>query len=147
MTDLINDNSLNQWEHWYKLATDFWNGAQFHLKQEADNAALFCLLQSAECVLITLVRAVLNYDINNHNLSRLLAIIEMFTTDITAVFGLDYHLYRSLFGVLKHAYVNVRYKDGYKANHSDVVMLSGNGKALLGAAKRVYERHKLTSVL
>jgi hypothetical protein len=78
--------SSSQWQHWYNLANDFYNGAGYHLKQGADNAALFCLHQCVECILVALVRAVLNYDINNHNLSRLLTITEMFTADLIKVF-------------------------------------------------------------
>ncbi|MEB0248988.1 MULTISPECIES: HEPN domain-containing protein [unclassified Mucilaginibacter] len=139
--------SSSQWKHWCNLANDFHNGAGFHLKQEAYNAALFCLHQCAECVLVALIRAVLNYDINNHNLSRLLTITEMFTADLNKVFGLDNAHNLALFNELKQAYVNVRYKDGYEAEKHSVKVLSDTVKQLLNVAEKVYEQHLLRGSL
>ncbi len=139
--------SSSQWQHWYNLADDFYKGAGFHLKQGADNAALFCLHQCVECILVALVRAVLNYDINNHNLSRLLSITEMFTADLNKVFCLDNVHNPALFNELKHAYVNVRYKDGYEAERGSAKALSGTVKQLLNVAVNIYEHHLLRSRL
>ncbi|MES2267915.1 MAG: HEPN domain-containing protein [Bacteroidota bacterium] len=140
-------SSSSQWQHWYNLANDFYSGAGFHLNQGADNAAFFCLHQCVECLLVALVRAVLNYDINNHNLSRLLTITEMFTADLSNVFGLDNVHNLALFNELKHAYVNVRYKDGYEAERENVKALFTTVKQLLNVAARVYEQHLVRSSL
>ncbi|MGY4538974.1 HEPN domain-containing protein [Mucilaginibacter sp. UYNi724] len=137
----------SQWQHWHRLGLDFYNGAKYHLQQDADNAALFCRHQCAECILVALVRAVLNYDINNHNLSRLLTITEMFTVDLVIVFKTDEPGNLMLFNELKHAYVNVRYKDGYEADRNKVRALLGTLKQLLNVAERVYEQHLLISSL
>ncbi|RWY51604.1 HEPN domain-containing protein [Mucilaginibacter gilvus] len=137
----------SQWEHWHRLGLDFYNGAKYHLQQGADNAALFCLHQCSECVLVALVRAVLNYDINNHNLSRLLTITEMFTADLVMVFKTDEQGNLMLFNELKHAYVNVRYKDGYEAERNNVRALLGTVKQLLNVAERVYEQNLLMASL
>ncbi|RWY48320.1 HEPN domain-containing protein [Mucilaginibacter gilvus] len=141
------NTTSSQWQHWHWLGLDFYNGAKYHLQQGADNAALFCLHQCAECILVALVRSVLNYDINNHNLSRLLAITEMFTADLVIVFKMHEPGNLMLFNELKHAYVNVRYKDGYEAGRSNVSALLDTVKQLLTVAERVYEQHVLTSSL
>jgi HEPN domain-containing protein len=139
--------SSSQWEHWHRLGLGFYNGAKYHLQHEADNAALFCFHQCSECVLVALVRAVLNYDINNHNLSRLLTVTEMFTADLSIVFKMDEPVNLGLFNELKHAYVNVRYKDGYEVERNNVRALLGTVKQLLNVAERIYEQHILISNL
>jgi HEPN domain-containing protein len=139
--------SLFKWQHWIRQANDFFNGAEYHLLNGADNAALFCLHQSVECILVALVRGILGYDINNHNLSRLLAITEMFTNDLTAVFNLADAQSLPLFNELKQAYVNVRYKDGYEANKDDVVALMRVVRLLLTRGEQIYEKHVLTNIL
>ncbi|RWY55395.1 HEPN domain-containing protein [Mucilaginibacter gilvus] len=147
LSAIQHNTTSSQWQHWHRLGLDFYNGAKYHLQQGADNAALFCLHQCAECILVALVRAVLNYDINNHNLSRLLTITEMFTADLVMVFKLNEPGNLMLFNELKHAYVNVRYKDSYKAERSNVRALLGTVKQLLNVAERVYEQHMLVSSL
>jgi HEPN domain-containing protein len=147
LSAIQHNTTSSQWQHWHRLGLDFYNGAKYHLEQGADNAALFCLHQCSECILVALVRAVLNYDINNHNLSRLLTITEMFTAELAIVFKTDEPGNLMLFNELKHAYVNVRYKDGYEANRSNVRVLLGTVKQLLNVAERVYKQHLLISSL
>jgi HEPN domain-containing protein len=136
-----------KWDHWLGLAYNFYNGAKFHFQEGSFNAALFCLHQSAECVLVALVRAVLEYDINNHNLSRLLSITQIFSEDVVLVFDLESEQGKLLFNELKHAYVNVRYKDGYVAERNAVERLIEIVKQLMGIAEGLYQKHMLTSNL
>ena len=147
---LVNTPSIEisgKWDHWLGLSYDFYNGAKFHFQQGGFNGAMFCLHQSAECVLVALVRAVLEYDINNHNLSRLLSITQMFSEDVVLAFNLESEQGKLLFDELKHAYVNVRYKDGYEAERNAVERLIEIVKQLMGIAEGLYQKHMLTSNL
>lgn len=55
------------------------------------------------------------YRINNHNLSRLLNLTQLFTDDLAEVFAVDDSQSKQLFNLLKNACVNVRYKDDFEA--------------------------------
>ncbi len=133
------------WEHWFGQCNDFLTGAEYHISYGAYNAALFCLQQCAECALMAVVRGVLGYNINNHNLSRLFTISGMFTAEISGVFGTDDAENSKLFKVLKNAYVNVRYKDGYKASGDEVTELSSLVKKLVVVIEQVFLRHKMVN--
>jgi HEPN domain-containing protein len=118
-----NESATFKWNHWLKQGKNFLAGAEFYLRQESANAALFSLHQCVECVLIALIRGVNGYGTTNHNLSRLLAITKMFTAALVNVFELHVSNKPELFESLKQAYFNVRYKDGYKADMANAKAL------------------------
>jgi len=132
-----------KWESWLRQGKDFLAGAEFYLRQESANAALFSLHQCAECVLIALIRGVNGYGTTNHNLSRLITITEMFTTEISNVFELHENHKANQFESLKQAYFNVRYKDGYKADIETAKALYGKVNQLINVAEKVYAKHLL----
>ncbi len=135
------------WDRWKKQGDDFLSGASHHMINRAYNAALFCLHQCAECFLIALVRGVLDYRVNNHNLSRLLSISKMFTADLSALFDLDDASDKELFDVLKNAYVNVRYRDHYEADAQTVEELEERVRRLVEVCQSVYAKHLLSKGL
>lgn len=136
-----------KWEGWLQQGKDFLAGADFYLRQESANAALFSLHQCAECILIALIRGVNGYGTTNHNLSRLITIAEMFTTEISNVFELHENHKANQFESLKQAYFNVRYKDGYKADIETAKGLYGTVNQLINVAEKVYAKHLLTEGL
>ncbi|GAA4924683.1 HEPN domain-containing protein [Mucilaginibacter defluvii] len=135
------------WNRWYQQGKEFYNTADWCLKQKSTNAALFLLHQSAECLLVAIIRVVLGYEINNHNLSRLLAITEMFTTDFTGVFNLEDAKDEELFQVLKNAYIDVRYRDNYAANNAKAAAVKTKVYQLIELTKRIYNKFLLTADL
>jgi len=142
-----NESASFKWNYWLQQGKDFLKGADFYLRQENANASLFSLHQCAECVLIALIRGVNGYGTTNHNLSRLLAVTQMFTNDLADVFELHDKDKATLFENLKQAYFNVRYKDGYKADIAIVQALFSTVQHLLEVAEKVYARHILTEDL
>jgi hypothetical protein len=98
----VSEHSVFNWERWHNQGKDFLSGAAYYLGIKAYNAALFSLHQCAECLLIAVIRAVLGYRVNNHNLSRLLKITEMFTGDLAEIFNLTDKEDAALFDLLKH---------------------------------------------
>jgi HEPN domain-containing protein len=135
------EENVFDWDHWYGQAKDFFCGADFYRKNGAYNPALFSLHQCVECLLIALVRGVLGYRINNHNLSRLMNLTGMFTKDLIYVSNWDDEGYQERFKVLKHAYMNVRYKDKYETDSDTVDRLYQIVSLLLPVAEQVYKLH------
>lgn len=128
------------WERWRKQAKEFLLGAEYYLSVEAYSAALFSLHQCAEDILIAIVRSVLAYKINSHNLLRLLRVTQFFTNDLTAVFQIDTEPGKRNFNILKDAYINVRYRDSYSSDSSSLNILYPVVANLLSTAEQVHHQ-------
>jgi HEPN domain-containing protein len=135
------------WERWHKQAKEFLRGAEYYLSVDANSAALFSLHQSAECILIAIVRAVLGYRINSHNLLRLLRVTQIFTNDLTLVFDLDSNAGKANFHALKEAYINVRYRDNYEPDAKALEALFPIVSKLVLLAERVHRQFLMSIVL
>jgi HEPN domain-containing protein len=147
-SDVIKPNTVvdlgeANWERWRKQAKEFLSGAAYYLSVEAYSAALFSLHQCAEDILIAIVRSVLGYKINSHNLLRLLRVTQFFTNDLTAVFQIDTEPGKRNFNILKDAYINVRYRDNYSPNSSSLDILYPVVANLLSTAEQVYHQFLL----
>gem|GEM_PF-5240715 len=105
-----------------------------------------CTSVSSAC-LIAIIRAVAGYNINNHNLLKLLHISQLFTGDLAKIFSLDSQRSKDLFDVLRHGYVNVRYKDRYEPGPQDVQALMPVIKEFMDSVGRLYQQHTLVSEL
>jgi HEPN domain-containing protein len=147
-SDVIKSNTFIElgeanWERWRKQAKEFLSGATYYLSVEAHSAALFSLHQCAEDILIAIVRAVLGYKINSHNLLRLLRVTQFFTNDLTAVFQIDTEKGKRNFNILKDAYINVRYRDNYAPDNSSLDILYPIVANLLSTAEQVHDQFLL----
>ncbi|MBD1395309.1 HEPN domain-containing protein [Mucilaginibacter glaciei] len=143
----VRENELVIWLRWMEQGKDFLKGAEYYLTIGANKAALFSLEQAAECFLIGIIRVVNGYTTHIHNLSTLLNISRMFTHDIADVFDLGNHESLQLFNVLKHAYINVRYKDSYEIDYQSTASLFPYIKQLLAVVEQIYQRHLMMNTL
>jgi HEPN domain-containing protein len=151
-SDVIKPNTVidlgeANWERWRKQAKEFLSGAEYYLSVNAHSAALFSLHQCAEDVLIAIVRSVLGYKINSHNLMRLLRVTQFFTNDLTAVFQLDTEQGKRNFNILKDAYINVRYRDNYSPDSSSLDILYPVVANLLSTAEQVHHQFLLRNCI
>ena len=150
MTELLlRSNSLSnqKWERWHKQGKEFLSGADYYLKNDAYGPALFSMHQCAECILIAIIRAVLGYRTNAHNLSRLFGLTRMFTNDIHKLFDLDNEEGLKLFNILKDAYINVRYKDTFEPDTKKVAILYPVIQELVILSEAIYTNHLAQSTL
>lgn len=143
----VKEIAFRKWQRWHSQSLEFLKGAEYYLRIGAYNAALFSLNQTAECLLVAIVRFMTGYDINTHNLERLLKLSQMFTADIAAVFNLEDEENRKLFNVLKGAYVDVRYRDNYESDPKAVLALSDLVKEMIMVLEEVHQKHVLASTL
>lgn len=142
-----NSETAANWKRWHRQGKGFLSGAGYYLQTGALNPALFSLHQGVECLLTAIIRAVTGYRVNVHNLSRLLHLTQMFTCSLSAVFNMEDEEGKRLFELLKHAYVNVRYKDGYEVDAAAVDELFRLAGHFLTVAEKVYERYLVTGCL
>jgi HEPN domain-containing protein len=151
-SDVIKPNTVvdlgeANWERWRKQAKEFLLGAEYYLSVEAYSAALFSLHQCAEDTLIAIVRSVLGYKINSHNLLRLLRVTQFFTNDLTAVFQIDTEQGKRNFNILKEAYINVRYRDSYAPDSSLLDILYPMVAKLLSTAEHIHQQFLLLNYI
>jgi len=135
------------WERWRKQAKEFLMGAEYYLSVGAYSAALFSLHQCAEDLLIAIVRSVLGYKINSHNLLRLLRVTQFFTNDLMAVFKIDTEQGKRNFNILKDAYINVRYRDNYSPDSSSLDILYPVVSDLVSMAEQVHHQFLLKNTI
>jgi len=138
------DNCLDCWDRWHKHGENFFVGAEFFIGRKAYDAALFCLHQCAESILTAIVRVALGYRINNHNLSRLLKLTQLFTNDLADIFNAER---MELFEVLKSSYINVRYKDDFEADENSIEALLPIVRLLKDKTMQIYKAYLLSSNL
>lgn len=144
---LVTEVALRKWQRWQSQALEFLKGAEYYLTIGAHNAALFSLSQTAECLLVAIIRLVTLYEINTHNLERLLKLTQMFTEDISAIFELDDTEKKKLFNMLKSAYVDVRYRDRYESDAASVAALYPLVKQMAVVLDQLSQKHLLASTL
>ncbi len=141
------DLSEANWERWLKQGKEFLLGAEYYLSVQAYATALFSLHQSSQCILIAIVKAVLGYKINSHNLMRLLRVTQFFTNDLTEVFKLETQDGKRNFNILKEAYISVRYRDNYQPDGATVEALYPVVSKLLSTAEQVYYQFLLMNTI
>jgi HEPN domain-containing protein len=135
------------WERWHIQGKDFLKGAAFYLQLEAYGPALFLLHQCVESLLVAVIRAVLGYHINVHNLTKLLSITQMFTDDIASVFNLEQPESKYRFTLLKDAYINVRYRDNYRPDGKSIDALYRIVMRFVAVTESVYAKHTIINSL
>ena len=127
------------WERWQGMSRDFLNGARYHMEQGAGRVALFCLHQSAECMLKAVNRAMTGYRIDVHNLSRLLTISTLYTNKFKALTDGEEEL--AAFNLLKQAYSETRYKDDFQVQPEQVSACCAYVIRLREVAEGLYREH------
>lgn len=127
------------WQRWNKQGKDFLNGADYYLQTQSYGAALFSLHQCAACLLIAVIRGVLGYGTQTHNLARLLTITGMFTQEIQKLF--DNSSIEPRFKILKNAYIDISYRDTFEPDTKAIETLYQDVKQLAIICDSIYQAH------
>ncbi|WP_419802157.1 HEPN domain-containing protein [Mucilaginibacter sp.] len=136
--ELLKQKREENFQHWYGQANEFLNGADYYWNSSVYGLASFSLHQAAENALTAIIRAVLGYRLNLHNLARLLRITEIFTEELKSVFSLDTIEGVQLFNLLQKAYNEPRYKDDFKPEEASVRLLFDLVSKLLERVNDIY---------
>ncbi|MBD1365364.1 HEPN domain-containing protein [Mucilaginibacter sp. ZT4R22] len=139
-TEQVKAKAQLDFTKWNVQAQDFLRGARYYKEVKNYNLAAFSLHQAVESVFIGVIKAVLGYKINVHNLPRMLRISLMFTEEFNEVLQLDTEKGRHLFEVLRSAYTNARYVSNYEVDEDTINALDGLAVKLLKAGQSVYDK-------
>jgi HEPN domain-containing protein len=97
------------------------------------------LHQAAQHTCMAVLRVFTGYRSTTHNLSRLLALIENITFNLTIIFPCFTKDETDLFNLLNKAYSNARYNDNFKVPIEKAQTLTDRVKELLTIAEQLYQ--------
>lgn len=128
----------SHWIHHFGLAKQFLDGAEHYLSNAQPSLSVFMLHQATEHACIAIIQACLGYRSATHSLSRLLALTENISPELTGLFPRHTEEERELFSLLAHAYSDVRYRQAFTISLEDAKTLFERVKELIGIAERIY---------
>lgn len=103
----------SHWIHHFGLAKQFLCGAEHYLCGAQPSLSVFMLHQATEHACIAIIHACLGYRSATHSLSRLLALTENISPELSGLFPRHTEAERELFSLLAHAYSDVRYRQTF----------------------------------
>lgn len=133
------------WKKGFDIANRFYHLGKQCLGNEWYELSVFMLHQSMQHGCMVLLKAIIGYRSNTHNLARLLALIDNFSMLPSSIFPLITKEETELLNLLRNAYSDARYKEDYTVPSEKAAVLSDRVKQLLSVAERLYEE-KLTSL-
>lgn len=127
----------SHWKHYFGLAKQFLHGAEHYLSNAQPSLSVFMLHQATEHACIAIIHACLGYRSATHSLSRLLALTENISPELSGLFPRHTESEKELFGLLAHAYSDVRYRQSFTISLEDAKTLFERVKELIGITERI----------
>jgi HEPN domain-containing protein len=109
---------------------EFIAGAELYRIREQNKMAAFMLHQAAEQALLTILKRATGLHTNTHNIDKLLRYCSMVNYQIPAIFPRNNDTNERLFQLLQKAYIDSRYKEGFKINSNDLLTIIERVKQL-----------------
>jgi HEPN domain-containing protein len=138
---IIKNKIVKHWNQCFTIAQRFFKSATNCLNDNWPEQAAFNLHQSVQHACMALLRVYTGYRSTTHNLSRLLALIENFTFEPSAVFPCLTKEEKELFTLLNRAYSDARYNDHYSISAEKIAILMERVKELLSIAETLYKEN------
>ncbi len=136
--DTVKNRIEKSWNKEFVIAERFYNTATYCLSNGWYELCLFMLHQTAQHGCMALLRAYMGYRSKTHNLARLLAIIENFSTAPAAIFPRATKEEKELFNLLRNAYSHARYNEDYIVTEEKAAILTERIKKFLAVAEQRY---------
>lgn len=137
----------SHWKHHFRLAKQFLHGAEHYLFNAQPSLSVFMLHQATEHACIAIIHACLGYRSATHSLSRLLALTENISTELSGLFPRHTEAERELFNLLAHAYSDVRYRQTFTISLENGKTLFERVKVLTGIAERIHKEISISPKL
>ncbi len=105
---------LREWERLFELSDRFLATASDAIGNEYFDIGVFLLHQTIEHLCIASAKAHVGYKLTTHNLSRLIAFVSCYISEVRDVFPNNTKDEKELFDFLRKGYSDVRYKEFYR---------------------------------
>ena len=124
-------------DHWFTSANEFFDTFEFNISKEKLNNAAFQLHQAAERYYSAIQLVFTAYKPKTHNLVLLGRMAKICNIEFSTVFPQATHEERTRFSLLKHAYIDARYKKEYSISKEDLAYLSERVQLLRNLTERI----------
>jgi HEPN domain-containing protein len=115
-------------------AREFLAGSELYRVRAQHGISAFMLNQAAEQALRALLKLGTGYHANTHSIDRLLRYCSLVSPQLPDIFPKNNEREKQLPQLLQKAYIDTRYKEGYKINMEDLECLTERVSRLLGTA-------------
>jgi uncharacterized protein len=130
-------NAKRSFRNWFESASDFLFGFEKYLEAEKYKLAAFSLHQAAEHFYTTILLVFTDYKPKVHDLDDLGIRVDRLSSKFKEIFPKKTEEEKRLFELLKHAYVDARYKMGYKITKKELEYLAKRVKKLQNVTEEV----------
>jgi HEPN domain-containing protein/predicted nucleotidyltransferase len=130
-------NAEEDFEQWFESAKNFYRTFEFNLKEEMYKVAAFQLHQATERFYHTIIVVFTGNKPKMHNLETLGKRAANMDGEFLKIFPRDTAEQDRLFKLLKHAYVDARYKKEYKITKAELEYLAKRVKILQRLTKKI----------
>jgi HEPN domain-containing protein len=127
------------WDCWGKQGEALLKGAEFYFNNGNYRLAAFTLHKATEAILKAIIQSVTGYRIQMHNVSRLLRLTLLFTSELKKVFELDTKDGAQGFMFLKNAYAQAHYSAKFNPDKETIHALLEKITALYHSAERIQQ--------
>ncbi len=124
-------------ENWFKSATDFYYSYKDDLKGNRLKLAAFALHQSAEHSYKAVLLVFTNYVPNEHWLTILSDIVVAKNSSFANIFPHGTREEQHRFNLLDYAYISARYIPGFQVSKEDLEIIAAHVKKLLDLTEKV----------
>ncbi len=125
------------WKHRMPLAEGFVEGAGFYLDKENYNLSVFMMHQAVEQCCSLLVRVLMGYRADFHNIRRLLSLCACFSKEPFSLFITESVLDARLFDILVKSYSQARYSNSFLVDETDAKLLFMKVQQFMGLVKKL----------
>jgi predicted nucleotidyltransferase/HEPN domain-containing protein len=119
----IQEQAKDYYDKWFKSANEFLEGFEFHLSKEHYNNAAFQLHQSTERYYYTILLVHTLYKPKLHDIEKLGAQASSHNHRFASAFPQNNDEEKRLYDLLKHAYIDSRYKNDYAISQEELQYL------------------------
>lgn len=121
-----------------RMASGFLHSASDCIRnQKFFENGVFSLHQAVEQACITLIKVHMGYRIDLHNIARLIALCGCFSSKPLQVFPANDNDSVRLFQILRDSYGNARYKEDFKIDENDAIMILEHVSAFVELAENL----------
>ncbi len=113
---------------WFEKAKDSYLGYEMFYDKERYNEAAFNLHQSTERLYSAICLVFVNYRFRTHDIEKLNRKAISYNSEFGNAFPLDTSEQKNNFKLLKHAYIDARYKDSYEITAEQLQYLAARVK-------------------
>lgn len=129
--------SKQYFDEWFKSAEDFYKYFDIALSNGDNKIAVFNLHQATEKYFFTTLLVFTHYKPKTHDLEMMSRRTGQLNAEFKKTFPRKTNEEERLFDLLKRAYVDARYKMGYKVEKSDLEKLAVNVRKLRELTERI----------